>query len=34
VHRAACLPPAPCVARFPHFWGPAPAAKYTYNRCV
>jgi hypothetical protein len=25
------LPAArPCVARFPHFWGPAPAAKYTY----
>ena len=30
LHRAACLPPAPCVARFPHFGGPAPAAKYTY----
>jgi len=29
LHRAACLPPAPCVARFPHFWGPAPAAEYT-----
>src|SRR5216683_2720434 len=25
-----CPPLAPCVARFTHFWGSAPAAKYTY----
>ena len=30
LHRAACPPLAPCVARFPHAWRPAPAAKYTY----
>src|ERR1700674_1365453 len=30
MHRAACPPRAPCVARSPHLWCPAPAAKYTY----
>src|SRR5712692_4451393 len=30
LHRAVGLRPARLVARFPHFWGLAPAAKYTY----